>query len=295
VLVDGSTLASTPRYFGYGAAFSIAGSAYRVAIATASGTILYFDARTKTLEGTIPFQSSHLEMSSDGTVLAAAANREDFQYHPDRTLNVYSLPAATVIRNWPSQSMFNMTLSASGLVVGQTSLGVGVFSRQVMPVSGGPVIWSETDSSIGGLDFLSVQLSPDGSLIAAPENPLDARAVTNVFRNGTLVTAVPGFALGWLDDSRLLVKRWQNNTNPVYAASFIHDVGGAVVGSPTLPDLRYIQRVDADSFYSRDKNTIYFASTGAVRWSSPNGVLAGAVAGPYVVFARDHTVRAEPY
>ena len=52
-------------------AYSIAGGSDRVAIATALGPIIYFNARTKTEEGRIDFPASALAISDDGTILAA--------------------------------------------------------------------------------------------------------------------------------------------------------------------------------------------------------------------------------
>jgi hypothetical protein len=46
VLLDGESLATTPRYFGFGHVFSIAGGTGHFAISIASGTILYFNAST---------------------------------------------------------------------------------------------------------------------------------------------------------------------------------------------------------------------------------------------------------
>ena len=66
-----------------------------MAIAVANGTIYTFNPSITTPQQSIPFSSSQVELSSDATVLGAAANQNDFQYHPDETLNVYALPAAT--------------------------------------------------------------------------------------------------------------------------------------------------------------------------------------------------------
>jgi hypothetical protein len=101
VVLDGASLSGTPRYIALGQAWSIAGGTGRAAIAVASGSIFHFDPSGPTLEGTIPFSSSKLQLSSDGTVLAAMANAKDAQYEPDRTLKVFSLPTGSIINSWP--------------------------------------------------------------------------------------------------------------------------------------------------------------------------------------------------
>src|SRR6185437_267164 len=92
-ILDGASLGGAPRYFGYGRAWSIAGSSQTLAIATGSGRVLYFDAGTLAQEGTIGFQATELALSSDGSVLAAAGDLQDAQYAPTVSLNVYSIPS----------------------------------------------------------------------------------------------------------------------------------------------------------------------------------------------------------
>src|SRR5208283_5052237 len=90
VILDGASLAGQPRYLTLGQASSIAAGTGYFSVATASGEILYFDASTDVMLGTINFLSSQLSMSSDGTVLAAAATASPLQNPPDTSVNVYS-------------------------------------------------------------------------------------------------------------------------------------------------------------------------------------------------------------
>lgn len=148
VLVDGTSIAGTPRYFGYGAAWSIAATSPQVAVATASGAILYFNAATNAQEGSIKFSSSQLALSSDGSVLAAAGNQNDGQYNDDWSINIYSLPSGTKTNSFPHSYAsfaqggvlpFEITLSGSGTALGQvlgTFNGVWRCSRQVTAVTG---------------------------------------------------------------------------------------------------------------------------------------------------------------
>ena len=157
VVLDGASVATTPRYFGYGNALSMSGAPGEVAIATASGKILVYNPSAQTLVTTINFTSSKLALSSDGTVLAAKANDLDAQYEPDRTLNIYSLPGGAVADSFPYQEnemspatplLFDFVMSASGNALGQmlgTYKGTYFdYTREVTPPSGSPITWSIT-------------------------------------------------------------------------------------------------------------------------------------------------------
>ncbi len=291
VVLDGASLAGTPKYFGYGQAWSIAGSSERVVVATASGKILSFDARTKALESTISFSSSHVELSSDGTVLAAAENSNDAQYLPDRSIEIYSMPGALPTYTWTySFPQFgHLSLSASGLVLEHEG--------EVSSPTGGPVVWTRPPKNPAPDDVLQIRLSPSGSLIAFSNGPLDPTAATQVFRNGVLSTAMPGSPVEWLTETRVLVNTYINTKVGVrYDACFIYDDLGNKMSSPALPELRRVQSLGADSLYSPDKNSIFSVTTGAATWttSTPSRSV-GAVAGPFVVFASGAVVRAEPH
>jgi hypothetical protein len=61
-------------------------------------------------------------------------------------------------------------------------------------------------------------LSPDGTLAAVSSAsfvPLPTTAIsTSIYQNGTLVTSLSGWKVGWLDDVRLLVNSYSMpNTN----------------------------------------------------------------------------------
>src|SRR5262249_20838582 len=144
VVLDGSTLSGALKYFGYGTALSVAGSATRAAIATASGKILSFAAATRALEQTIDFDASHIELTADGAVLAAMASDIYAQYKPDRTLNIYSMPAGTLLHTRPSTfaagpALFEMSLARSGGFVAETLYDVAAqdVTKQVTPLAGG--------------------------------------------------------------------------------------------------------------------------------------------------------------
>ncbi|HTL97705.1 MAG TPA: hypothetical protein VL181_02770, partial [Holophagaceae bacterium] len=308
VIVDGPSLATTPRYLDLGTAWDIAGGAGRVAVAEASGAIQYFDPATGTLQGSLPFSSSKLAMSDDGSVLAAAANANDAQYEPDRTLNAYTLPSQSLINTWPSTFnsgsstpyLSGFSLSGSGTVVGLvTQAGSGAtraYTREAVPTAGGASLWSDTQS--GEL----IRLSPDGTYIAVssgpPDSIYDAPLVTDIYHNGVLVTAVPGWAAGWIDNGQLLVNSYavEDASFVQYTSCAIYGTGGALLAAPPLPELRAFQPLGLNEVYAPALNAIFDTVSGASIWTSVHpskGV--GAVSGTNVIFASGSQVLVEPH
>ncbi len=298
VVLDGASVASQPRYLTLGAAWSIAGGTGFVSVATASGKVFTFDASTDALVSTIKFSSSHLSASTSGTTLAALANTNDFQYEADRTLNIYSLPSGTTAGSFPGslnspQYLTNISLSGSGTVLAESYSSGSGCNNEVLPVTGGAPIWCDTSRL-----FYDVQLSPDGTLIAA-STILTPAASTNIYKNGTLVTAVPGWAVGWLDNARLLAITYINREPASkYDKSIIYDSLGNVLGTPPLPEMHAIQAATPDTLYSPSVNEIVSLTTGAVTWASGNsakGFVTGAISGSQVIFPSGSLVLAQPY
>jgi hypothetical protein len=319
LILDGASLSSTPQYFGQGRAWSIAGSTGSAAISTEIGTISVFDPSPATLQETVDFPSGKVSLSSDGTVLGAFANVND--EGTDRTLNFYSLPSGNVIQSFPSTASItssstfplDFTLAGSGATIGQVTVTGTVNSwnpsataRQVTPIAGTPVIWSDTGSFTPNSGVPNpIFLSPDGTLIAVYNVAQSSTSVTNIYKNGALVTAVPGAAVGWIDNNRLLVNTYgpSYGVQPgPYLGSTIYSSAGTSLATPALPQLQSIQTVNSDSVYDPASNAIYSLTTGQATWTAsyPNsgqGLLSGvgAVSGSYVVYASGHSVVVETY
>jgi hypothetical protein len=318
VLIDGSAVPGAVRYFGHGTVLSIAGGAGSYAIATAIGEILYFDSVTNAPEGKINFLSSNLALSSDGTVLAAQADTTAAQYEPDRTLNIYSLPSGTLLNSFPysvtsDPSLFLMTLSASGTVLGEVLVNDSASStgnaHQAVAVTGGTPFWfQESPATV----YQPVLLSPDGTLVAVsnqlPRTGAGVSTSTNIYKNGILSTSLSGWAAGWIDNGRLLVNNYDPNSggDGRYIGSNIYGPTGTVLASPSIPELLSFQVVTPqvtapDLLYSPSFNSIISLSSGAVTWmsGSPAGgsanVFEGAVAKDQIVFQSGNLVLAEPH
>jgi len=299
-LLDGRTLASTPKYLALGAPFSIAGGGSVAAVATGSGQIVVVNPQTSAVQTIINFPSAKIQMSSDGTVLAAMAPMYGSQFRPDESITVFSLPSGSVLNTFPysytsAQQPLDFTLAPTGTLLAQVTgtlfpdqvgpLGPP-YARQVTAVTGGPVLWS--DSQIAAT-FSSVLFSPDATLMAVAEGLQAPGTGTNIYQNFTLTTAVSGWPVGWIDNSRLLTNTYvDSEASVVYSGATIYSASGAVLATPALPELQNLETVNADSIYSPDRNSIYSLTTGQLIFGSGNVVglpnVAGALVGSYVVY-----------
>jgi hypothetical protein len=299
--------AATPLLYSHGEARSIAGSSSRVAIATMAGEILLYDATTHALQDRIDWSASQVALSADGTVLGALARADSNVAGGDRTLRFYSLPSKTVIddrpatfdgfASWP----IDFRLSASGLRVGQTighpsGGGTLTVTLEVSEIDGTPV-WTDVPRPVvnSGSAELFVRLSPSGARFAVPDRVPGAGVGTNLYLDGTLTGAASGWPVGWLDESRVLVNRY--NASDGYEGANVIDPAGFIVTTPALIQMRQMQPVGTTHVYSPARNMILDAGTGDTEWFSfapVDGRGVGAVAGAYVWFASGATIRVEP-
>ena len=308
VVVDGSQLPAKSRFLTIGAALSIAGGTNQFAIATASGSILYFDSATNAQLGTISFSSESLSISTDGSVLAAAAYslfNAGYSTSTDRSIRIYSLPSGALIDTIPYTANVTpfpttMTMSGSGTVLAEMLADPTACYGQVIPTTGGAPIWCDTTGK-----FIQLVLSPDGTLLAAstgstPDSSSDTPpGPTNIYKNGTLVTTVAGWAAGWIDNGHLLVNNY-TPSSPVYIDATIYDSAGTKLSEVMPPEMLSLQPMTATSVF--DSCEIVSTANGAVLWSSGDKSQAvtiytcnGAIAGSEVVFVSGSLVLTQPY
>lgn len=298
LLADGATLASSPRYFGHGSTLRIAGAPAEFAASTTSSEILVYDAASLTLTKNINHRSGELSLSSDGAVLAASTNTVGEKLAmPDQTLYFYALPSGAVISSYPFTFQYNSStvrqllgfvLSGSGSVFGTlTETGNNDNAvRAVSPVTGGAVIWSDNQAA-------SIVLSPDGTLIAANQ---PSSLTVNIYRNGNLVATVPGVAVGWLDNNRVLINQYTVGRQLQYNGAGIFDPLGVELGTSSIPELSIMQVVSSDLVYNPVSNVIYSLSSGQPVWTGTYPLekeTRGAVSGSYVVYQSGHRLLVE--
>jgi hypothetical protein len=295
VIFDGTSLASTPRYFGYGKALSIAGSSGYIAVATAIGTIPYFTPTSSTPLNTINGRSANLALSSSGAVLAALQGS---------FLNLYSLPSGSLNQTFSpptNYSFTDVTLSADASTLGElfqsTNNPFPTFMRQVLPASGGAPIW--TDNPPDG-SYLP-QLSFDGSIVAASSNSPNTTSSTQIFAGGQLTTAVAGQVIGWVDSTHFLAQPYIDTTPgrglPSYTGtSNIFDKTGTLTSTVVIPQLSKLLPISSSSIYAPDLNNIFSLTIGSTLYTSPLiSTGKGAIAGSEVVFATGSKVVIDNY
>jgi len=316
-LADGPSLASTPRYFGYGQALSIAANSSQIAVSTASGTILYFNAVTLAQEGVINFTSDALALSPDGSLLAAAPSTLSGPSPAAQALNVYSLPAGALLYSWPYPASSGIAVAriafagtGPATVLAQTLWGDNACTLLISaPTGGTPSFCGTTDAWL--------QLSPDGTVFAtsttvnpAVTGPPFATFGTNLYQNNKLVTAISGWPVGWIDDTHLLVNSYQPDfivdVQTDYVGCAIYGPTGANAGTCQLPGVAALQSVNPDSVYANNLNEILTVSSGSVSWASGNTLAnpiyaysdytyLDALAGHRVVFVSSAYVLAQSY
>ncbi|XXY50957.1 hypothetical protein WME91_07405 [Sorangium sp. So ce269] len=125
-----------------------------------------------------------------------------------------------------------------------------------------------------------------------------------------LVNAVPGCAVGWLDDTRALVQTYIYNISTSrweYRASTIYDELGNPIATPPLPRIALAPRdraaigdgsvygivpVSPTAIHALYEHAIYDVETGATLATLPK---ASVLAGSSVVYACGNAICAAPY
>jgi CxxC motif-containing protein (DUF1111 family) len=89
-----------------------------------------------------------------------------------------------------------------------------------------------------------------------------------VYKNGTLVTTLPGFAPSWLSNDQLLVDDYDNNL--VANGTTVYDASGNQLSTPPLVTIDPFQLVPGSStlLYDTGYNTIKSLKTRSTTWES---------------------------
>lgn len=293
---DGSTGTNTPQYLGFGSIFEIVASPTRIAVATHAHGIQIYDAQTRALERTIALHAGDLSISADGNSLAALPTYGGSALD-DYSVRLYSVATGALLNTWPyfyssgSSIPIGITLSANGAVLG---IEMDFDVTNYFSTAGGPSIYSSP--ALG-------PLSPDGTYLAETTGSAGPDMNTNLRESGVLRQAVPGQAVTWINDNRLMVSRYAYTSMSIwdYHHTEFYDLAGLLQGSITLGHVpRDVQYIGNDMIYDRDFNDVVSLTTGQRIWASPltpnvNPVGIGAVAGAHVVFLAGSVVRMELY
>jgi hypothetical protein len=228
----------------------------------------------------LPSVNNGLKLTSDGQTLAATTSDAINEVPTsDVTLFVYSAPGWGTEYSYPypygtqGTSLF-FDMSADGSTLART-VGSGIsassFQTTVTNLSGTTTVLTYSGETAAPL------LSPSGAHIAVNDS---TSTTVRLYAGGTLVTAVPGTAIGWLDDNHVFLQVIDPE-----AASYvtrIYDAQGTLAGYPELPQMVGFDVVGPTTIYSHTDQRIYDVTTGTVVQSTglpPQSV----VAGPFIV------------
>jgi len=112
-------------------------------------------------------------------------------------------------------------------------------ARHVTDLSGAVDILDDTGYSP------TPRLSPSGTHIAMTDLERSPSSTTNLYQSSTLVNAIPGYAVGWIDENDLLVQSYKPaacvacltpayDHSTIYGIYGIYGIDGSVVASPSL-------------------------------------------------------------
>jgi len=303
-IFDGASLSTTTRYFGYGTTQGIAATPNLVALSTSTGKILLLDPTGVNAIASIDFWAGPVALSADGSVLGAGSGWAATSTADE--VNFYSLPSQKVIGSFlfTYPDVPDFTLSASGTTVGIVDVAGAPFGARYASDLSGKVSWSDT-----GI-YAPMYLSPDGTLVAAADLPLNLGAcgplpTTKLYKNGALVTTLSAYGEGWIDNGHLLASMWSPGYKCLglaYDGSTIYDPTGANVA--TIPPTAALQWTTDPQFPTTSTvfdpdfghNALYSLTTGAALWQAPAQASPGcAVSGAYVACQVGHQVLLYPH
>ncbi|HKP55275.1 MAG TPA: hypothetical protein VJV78_01065 [Polyangiales bacterium] len=315
VLLDGAQPDSAGNLhpMNCGAVNSVAGAANgRISVALAVGQILHIALATRTLERVIPMSSSRVALSQDGSVLVAQRIPPYSPVFLDHELVAYDMPAGTErsTLRWPGNgSAAQWELARGGQRIARVPYP-GEHPETQHIIVGDLQGQDAYDVDTGNSDT-RMSLSPDGTRLAFI---VRGQSTTRIFHDGVLEGAAEGIPIGWLDETQLLLQKYQRqgSTAQVYLSSVIVNPLGNVTATPALPavepwlPLPYWADapvgasaiVDSSALYIARTNAVYDVHTGDASWQgpmpAPNEWPPGAVADDFVAFARGSALYVEP-
>ena len=301
----------------HGMATSLAGSpGGTAAIATASGRLLLLAVGDTTgVTRELSIMSSHVELSTDGSLLVAGGYDGGAQYFEDRSLYTVDVADGRVRNVWgyrwsddPLYFDFNFARTGKRLshLLMRWNGGASWDTTPIHTDVDGDVLpyFGPAPESIGGPPYAAPLFSPSGTRICfTPPGPNPDALTTQIYADGAISGAVEGIALGWLDDERLLVATYRYEGGHVQSFPFekisIHGLDGGLLATTALPaaasTLTRSRRdavvpVDGTAFYVPDANAIFEHTTGGERWRGDPDVRNGVPAGDHILFTRRERV-----
>jgi hypothetical protein len=259
-VVNCGFLNSSPQTMNYGRIRALAGTNDSIfAAATSSGKVLIYKLKNGStmLLDTFTHNSSGLQFSSDGKVLASQGNTTDQQYSPDDlSLLIFNVPAHSLSKKFThnyfndpnSDYLRDFDLSRDGKYISQlTSTWDGsvlIYRNSIIKIANDSTVFQDNISSI------APRLSPANQFIATFSNNL-----TKIFKNPNLEDSFTGNFLCWLTDDKIVSS---DNLKTI-----IRSIGGKIDATySTLPPVQNAILVTDSEIYDRDKKLITNIKTG---------------------------------
>ncbi|MEO8902310.1 MAG: hypothetical protein ABI488_10425 [Polyangiaceae bacterium] len=300
---NGDSLGASGKLTQFGCAVQevVASPSGTVAIAANNGIIIgHVGAQGNSIVGRIPFAGYHLQISASGDTLAAMPQGEGDPIGLSAGhVHVFSLPDGIDRHTFENVSAFSIASGGTRIVV------VGSGQARVLSLDG-----TQQDLSVpvNGMatNFLGMPntpLSPDGTLFAVPDGDYTSFVATRIYKNGVLVTAVPGAPIQWLDDSRLLARAFTRAVAEYqYTTAMIYDSTGELI-SPALPLSEgyfpfyrtTFSLVDSTHLLMATNGDICDTGTGAVVWTAAPLLAWAGLAANLVVGLNGHRVLVEAH
>jgi hypothetical protein len=286
-----SSVPGQPGPLGCGTVLSKMGSsASVVALGTAGGGLKVIDLSVPAL-ASIDLTAKQVKVSGDGhTVMAAVFDR---QPSTDRSVYAYKWPAwgldVTFAHSRPTTLTVEFDMSLDANVVGRTMNMLAGVQTAVTDYTGTVPIWSGTHS----LDSLVPKFSPNGRYFAITTGWDRQSYATRLYDGGVLQTTVPGRAVGWFDNGRLLVQTYIYNQGSRYDGTKIYGPTGNVVSTPTLPELTGFDVIGPSRIFSYlDSNVYDVSGTLVASLGLPEN---SVVAGPFIISISGMALQATRY
>jgi hypothetical protein len=317
---NGTTMSpSQAGPLGCGQASALGGSASgTAAAATAAGDLFVVDVPSGVFQRDLGFAAGRLQLSSDGKTLAASASADQALSTLPTALNVFDVPTGAAkytfsfhpqTTSQPQLFGFTMSLGATLLArtigsYGTVYSGAWAYNELITDLSGNTTVIMDNE----GATQPNALLSPNGKFVAIADNGRPGSS--RLYANGSLVNAIPGVAVGWVDDGHLLVQTFVHCNCSFnfwnFAGMKMYDNQGNLLASSGLPAVTSFETISSSRIYSHDDGKIYDVMTGAAvedpgLHPGPCGGTfcsqprSGTIAGGYVLSVVGRSLLAAPY
>lgn len=230
----------SPKYLNYGKLRAIAGSSVgKFAVTTSSGQILIFQKNgvISTLVDSIQHNSSAIQFSSNGSIIASQTNTLDAQYTIDcSSLFLFNTLTHVIVKYWryslnhelDDYYLREFDLSQNGRYIYQR---IGSFQNSSWSYK--KIIYDiEKDSEVETTDdSLVTRISPNGNLTA-----IQGDRIIKIYKGKQLVNALDGNFGGWFNDEKIIVNRYVTEystyrKDDVFKDSYLIDTSGKIDSS----------------------------------------------------------------